>query len=259
MDTHMALLTKMGRLLFPFFPVRMWISPEKYVNWISKSVSMGRHPQVTPSKPLRLIGFNVVIVVSNIIYKKKPHSFPMKQTQTIHTWNLTMCFSLFPLVIHALRAKSGDLGLSAFLPSPDRKYAPPENTLWSELLHFDTENDDIDTANGLSDDEDSQQMSQEEQLSSSSPSSSSSSSSSPSSPLNDHDLLVEEMEDEPHLPLDNNWRTAKFALKDVLDSYGNGGSVQVRQWIERVMERYRFIIGIHPHSLFFLSLSLSLY
>lgn len=141
-------------------------------------------------------------------------------------------------IIHALRAKSGDLGLSAFLPSPDRKYTP--NTLWSELLHFDTENDNIDKGNGVPDDEDNQQMSQEEQSSSSSPSSSSSFS---SSQPNDQDLPSEEAEDEPHLPLDNNWRTAQFALKDVLDSYGSSDSVQVRHWIERVMERYRFIIG----------------
>lgn len=142
---------------------------------------------------------------------------------------------MFNSVIHALREKSGALGLSAFLPAPDRTYVPPDNTLWSEWLDFDmdnnNENDNNDGGSGPggagagagagNDDEDVEEM---------------------------------EIEDEPHLPLDNNWRTAKFALKDVLDAYGSGGGggsgggVGVRRWIERVLERYRFIIGKNPPS-----------
>ncbi|GJJ08162.1 hypothetical protein Clacol_002370 [Clathrus columnatus] len=141
-------------------------------------------------------------------------------------------------IIHALREKSGELGLSAFLPSPDRKFNLPESTLWSGLFDLDNSNNEKDTNNNEKDvpsdtDSDSGEEDEEQQ---SSPS---------SSPIND----LDELEDEPHLPLDNNWRNAKFALKDVLDLYGNGGTVKVRQWVERVLERYRFIIG-DSHVLF---------
>ncbi|KAF8517672.1 hypothetical protein BU17DRAFT_49433 [Hysterangium stoloniferum] len=47
----------------------------------------------------------------------------------------------------------------------------------------------------------------------------------------------------PHLPLVSDWREGNFSLQSVLPSQG---SVNIRAWTIRMLERYRFVIGDTP-------------
>jgi hypothetical protein len=50
----------------------------------------------------------------------------------------------------------------------------------------------------------------------------------------------------PHLPLNNHWRSANFSLPAVFASGywdKDGSGVSLREWVQRVLERYRYVIG----------------
>jgi hypothetical protein len=88
------------------------------------------------------------------------------------------------IVLKALVRASGDLGLSALLPSPDRRYRPQT----------------------------------------------------PSSPIADIP---------PHLPLSSEWEHVDFSLAAVFASgfWTSENGINLREWVQRMLERYRYVIG----------------
>ncbi|EJF56867.1 hypothetical protein DICSQDRAFT_112435 [Dichomitus squalens LYAD-421 SS1] len=63
------------------------------------------------------------------------------------------------------------------------------------------------------------------------------------SPPSNTELPTDESLTIPHLPLVDDWHDGQFALRDVM-KYAPDTSV--RQWSERVMQRYRYVIGGTP-------------
>jgi len=50
----------------------------------------------------------------------------------------------------------------------------------------------------------------------------------------------------PHLPLGSDWRDIDFSLRAVLGSGTWGSGISVREFAQRVLERYRYVIGDSP-------------
>jgi hypothetical protein len=88
------------------------------------------------------------------------------------------------IVLKALVRASGDLGLSALLPSPDRRYRPQTQ----------------------------------------------------GSPITDIP---------PHLPLSSEWEHVDFSLAAVFASgfWTSENGINLREWVQRMLERYRHVIG----------------
>jgi hypothetical protein len=88
------------------------------------------------------------------------------------------------IVLKALVRASGDLGLSALLPSSDRRYRPQVQ----------------------------------------------------SSPIADIP---------PHLPLSSEWQDVDFSLAAVFASgfWTSQNGINLREWVQRMLERYRYVIG----------------
>lgn len=57
-------------------------------------------------------------------------------------------------------------------------------------------------------------------------------------PAHEHDI--------PHLPLVDDWTQADFSLRAVM---GLSDEINVRTWTLRLLQRYRFVIGTHAHSI----------
>ena len=55
----------------------------------------------------------------------------------------------------------------------------------------------------------------------------------------------------PHLPLGKDWRNIDFSLSAVLGSGTWGSGISIREFSQRLLERYRYVIGASS-SLFFL-------
>lgn len=55
----------------------------------------------------------------------------------------------------------------------------------------------------------------------------------------------EDEEDVPHLPLTDRWEDGRFALADVVGSHRR---TNVREWTVKLLQRYRFVIGMLPCS-----------
>ena len=57
----------------------------------------------------------------------------------------------------------------------------------------------------------------------------------------------EEVEEDPHLPLGSTWQDLDFSLETVLAPWvrllNNRQGVNLRIWIMRALDRYRFVIG----------------
>ena len=58
---------------------------------------------------------------------------------------------------------------------------------------------------------------------------------------------VEQVEEDPHLPLGSTWQDLDFSLEKVLAPWArlsdNRPSVDIRTWVMRALDRYRFVLG----------------
>ncbi len=63
--------------------------------------------------------------------------------------------------------------------------------------------------------------------------------------------LISENSVPPHLPLGKDWRNIDFSLSAVLGSGTWGSGISIREFSQRLLERYRYVIGASL-SLFFL-------
>ena len=61
----------------------------------------------------------------------------------------------------------------------------------------------------------------------------------------------------PHLPLGKDWQNIDFSLGAVLGSGTWGSGISVRDFSQRLLERYRYVIGASSPLLFFVSCKLT--
>lgn len=146
-----------------------------------------------------------------------------------------------PEVINALRAKSGESGLSAFLPPHDKIYKSAwddgeDDTLTGidveAIARMDTGNYDTDSY-----DDDVESRSTDADSGSSSQQSDDSDSDSASN----HQFPT--FSPPPHLPLISHFEEGDFSIAEVLPPKGR---TDVRAWTLQLLQRYRFVLGQTP-------------